>query len=384
MIKKKSPYTDKRMLEALDYLDLRFVAEVTDKYRFDNIPGEYKPNKRRIYKAYAVALMRAACVLLLIGLVASAPAVLRGVGLIGPGQSVGSDNTESQSDILVDSTEGTEKDPPEMIAMPTLTEEERKMILEAAKGEISEPFTCFLKFGDIYAVKQDKQYADDDRAHSIEMVMGFWEFRYVDTYDDMDPILIIKNGNTYGLEEAYLSDETDKEFVKELYFTYRGCFEYLYSMRYDTGKPKNEIPPMELIELTEEEKDMIFEAYKEYYIKIYNGKFDEELLPPTEELFAEMRENIECYGKADSPYWSGGYMYAIRFPYEIEDDHITSDYAGGYWFHYTDHQEICLFYGGEISSIMVENENTAFINEVNKRHRYLNPELYEYFEATED
>ncbi len=85
MTKKRSAYTDKRLLEALDYIDLKFVAEVTDKYKVLSVPGEYSPNKRRLYKAYAVAIAGAACVLLLGGLIAAVPQMLYNLNISLPG-----------------------------------------------------------------------------------------------------------------------------------------------------------------------------------------------------------------------------------------------------------------------------------------------------------
>ncbi len=82
----KSALEDKRLLEALDYIDERFIAEVTDDYEIFDVPGEYTPNKRRVRKAYAVALMRAACVLLFIGIVAALPTLIdtaRQAGMYG-------------------------------------------------------------------------------------------------------------------------------------------------------------------------------------------------------------------------------------------------------------------------------------------------------------
>ncbi len=65
-------FRDTRLFEALDYIDERFIAEITDKYEIISIPGEYRPNKKRLYKAYAVALARVACVLIAAGIITMA------------------------------------------------------------------------------------------------------------------------------------------------------------------------------------------------------------------------------------------------------------------------------------------------------------------------
>ena len=57
-------FTDKRLLGALDYIDERFIAEVTESYTFE-APGEYKRDKKTVFKAYRQFAALAACLLLL-------------------------------------------------------------------------------------------------------------------------------------------------------------------------------------------------------------------------------------------------------------------------------------------------------------------------------
>jgi hypothetical protein len=57
-------FTDKRLLGALDYIDERFIAEVTESYTFE-APGEYKRDKKTVFKAYRRLAALAACLLLL-------------------------------------------------------------------------------------------------------------------------------------------------------------------------------------------------------------------------------------------------------------------------------------------------------------------------------
>ncbi len=58
----KTTSTDKRLLEALEFVDEKYLAEITDNYEIIDIPGEYRPDKKSLLKAYAVALARVACV----------------------------------------------------------------------------------------------------------------------------------------------------------------------------------------------------------------------------------------------------------------------------------------------------------------------------------
>ena len=57
-------FTDKRLLGALDYIDERFIAEVTESYTFE-APGEYKRDKKTVFKAYRQFAALAACLLLI-------------------------------------------------------------------------------------------------------------------------------------------------------------------------------------------------------------------------------------------------------------------------------------------------------------------------------
>ena len=57
-------FTDKRLLGALDYIDERFIAEVTESYIFE-APGEYKRDKKTVFKAYRRLAALAACLLLI-------------------------------------------------------------------------------------------------------------------------------------------------------------------------------------------------------------------------------------------------------------------------------------------------------------------------------
>ena len=56
---------DKRLLGALDYIDERFIAEVTEEYEiFDTAPGAKLPPRARMYRFRQFAAL-AACLLLL-------------------------------------------------------------------------------------------------------------------------------------------------------------------------------------------------------------------------------------------------------------------------------------------------------------------------------
>ncbi len=96
----KSISTDKRLLEALDYIDRKYIAEVTDGYEILRTPGEYTPNKKKVYKAYLKFALRAACAMLIVGLLISAPTIFTNIqNMIAPGTNViDTEPSESVSD----------------------------------------------------------------------------------------------------------------------------------------------------------------------------------------------------------------------------------------------------------------------------------------------
>ncbi|MBO5702872.1 MAG: hypothetical protein J6S71_10590 [Clostridia bacterium] len=57
-------FRDKRLLGALDYIDERFIAEVTESYTFE-APGEYKRDKKTVFRAYRRLAVLAACLVLI-------------------------------------------------------------------------------------------------------------------------------------------------------------------------------------------------------------------------------------------------------------------------------------------------------------------------------
>ncbi len=78
----KNTSTDKRLLEALEYVDEKYLAEITDTYEVIDLPGEYKPDKRGQRRAYFRAAVAVICLLAAAALLSSAPAILQRVGII--------------------------------------------------------------------------------------------------------------------------------------------------------------------------------------------------------------------------------------------------------------------------------------------------------------
>lgn len=89
-------FTDKRLLGALDYIDERFIAEVTESYTFE-APGEYKRDKKTVFRAYRQFVALAACLLLI-----SAAFPVVGKFLAGKGVNLGGwgGNAGAGSDVI--------------------------------------------------------------------------------------------------------------------------------------------------------------------------------------------------------------------------------------------------------------------------------------------
>ena len=58
-------FEDKRLLEALNFIDERFIAEVTEDYEIFDAPGEFRYSRRARFKAYRQFVALAACLILL-------------------------------------------------------------------------------------------------------------------------------------------------------------------------------------------------------------------------------------------------------------------------------------------------------------------------------
>ena len=89
-------FADKRLLGALDYIDERFIAEVTEDYESFEVPGVYKPNKRAHRRAYRQFAAMAACLILLTSAFPVVGKYLagKGVNLGGWGGNAGAGTSE--------------------------------------------------------------------------------------------------------------------------------------------------------------------------------------------------------------------------------------------------------------------------------------------------
>lgn len=93
-------FEDKRILEALNFIDERFIAEVTEDYEVFDLPGEYKPNRKRVFRAYRQFIALAACLILLTGAFPVIINIVRGAFdfMAGMGSGATEDNNTTEID----------------------------------------------------------------------------------------------------------------------------------------------------------------------------------------------------------------------------------------------------------------------------------------------
>ncbi len=165
-------FADKRLLGALDYIDERFIAEVTEDYESFEVPGVYKPNKRAHRRAYRQFAAMAACLILLTSAFPVVGKFLagKGVNLGGWGGNAGAGTSESKMPT-----------PTETQALNTEPEMTQVLETEPAETQAAVIDSGFDKALERYAdMSADEIYAD--------VLKGGW---------------VIENGNydiAYGVE----------------------------------------------------------------------------------------------------------------------------------------------------------------------------------------
>ncbi len=282
----KSISTDKRLLEALDYIDRKYIAEVTDGYEVLRTPGEYTPNKKKVYKAYLKFALRAACAMLIVGLLISAPAIFTNIqNMIAPGTNVidtEPSETVSDEELLKDVKICYTSEP------VSLSEEEINGIVAA---HIKQGFKEYEE----YFVKC---YGIEDGAYVIAVVdKKYNDIKYRDMKLGFD---IFYDGTIYNRLEA-----TEKGlWDKKLFYEYAdACLEYAN----------------DAVEIKWKE------TFKEYTVKPY---FYDDLIDVPYEVVKEMAY-LEVFGN----YGTKGYCaspYIVACFFEKDDIYAyTVDCASG-------------------------------------------------------
>ncbi len=178
----KGKSTDKRLLEILDMIDDKYIFEVAEDYEVIAVPGEYSPNKRRLYKAYAVAIAGAACVLLLAGILTYAINFYTGIGT------------------YIFHRPGNFTD--------TATEEEERFMQEHCDFDSEYPDTYLGKYGDCY-IKVTNPPFDG----YYEYYVGGYTFYEIEGYETE----VYYKSDRYTLQEAYDLGYLSEQDLSELY-----------------------------------------------------------------------------------------------------------------------------------------------------------------------
>ncbi len=90
-------FTDKRLLDALDLIDDKYIAEITAKYEVLHAGGEYGMPKRAKRRFYLKLSAFAAAVVLFAVLISYLPAIIRGYDPIDPAGSLTNEEATSET-----------------------------------------------------------------------------------------------------------------------------------------------------------------------------------------------------------------------------------------------------------------------------------------------
>ncbi len=300
-------------------------------------------------------------------------------------ETVSSDATESES---------TEAPRPEIIPMPTLSQTEVDMIIDAYAASFEEEngipaseeylqnkrdnFACYAKQDGIYAVMAGKtEYTPGTittQNITADYIFDYWIF--ISPFPDRNKIMIVKDGRVYGLDKAVINGYIDPYFIQSLHRIYRNANPDLYRDPPDDRYYPETVEAIEKTPLSEAEKLHIISSFIPYYETYYkNSSTNAE---PSDALFDEIRENLECYGKKND-------VYAVIFDHEHKNDKITSiSIDDKYWFHYPDVHEILICYKDKIyhpaEALMRDIIDEDFLISIYHCHRYNNSEFYAFFE----
>ncbi len=205
-------YRNKRIVEALDFIEEDLIAEVTEKYDVFDDEREYKIGKRAKRSLYMKLAALAACFLLITTLASGMPAILQTLGITIP-----SGNTTSEPDSsVIDDSELLKDVKICYTSEPvSLSEEEINGIVLAFlkldnKHKEKEEYEvkCFGKANGVYAVNVIDGTAPEDNGTLLKICLKF------DIYRD---------GQMFSVNDAFKNKIIDSETY--LNFA-ESCFEY--------------------------------------------------------------------------------------------------------------------------------------------------------------
>ena len=208
-------FRDKRLLGALDYIDERFIAEVTESYTFE-APGEYKRDKKTVFRAYRQFAALAACLLLLS---AAFPVLNYAVQRFGTGTWAGN-AVAGTSELEVPTLEETQ-------TLETEAENTEAEILNSGFDKYLEAFAD-MSADEIYAevLKGGWVVIQDTNCENIVAIELWTEF-----------LNAVEQGKECSVLIAYYSDHVTIKFVGADDEQYAGISQIvLTEVKYDGNK----------------------------------------------------------------------------------------------------------------------------------------------------
>ncbi len=241
-MKKDTAFEDKRLLEAINHIDSRYVSEAMEYYGdLPPVGGSPERDKKVTRKSIRYAITIAACLVLISAVLPVVRYITGGPGFTPGGSLAGSDSESETVAEVIDSGNVTEVIDSETTPEPAESEPDPDVTEDGGNsespdgfnyikhvGEVPEEFAEIVKtnfFKDIYVNNGVlSKYADAGEAHDIELfdIYGklIAEIDFKDTVVVPRRITVLSDG-TYITRSGYDS-----------YYTYR--------MDSETGKSKSE------------------------------------------------------------------------------------------------------------------------------------------------
>lgn len=170
-------FTDKRLLGALDYIDEKYIAEVTEDYEAFEVSGIYKPNKRTLFRTYRQFVALASCLILLSAAFSMIYYVLPQIGIDignwGGNAGAGSENVDNTDYFNYSSRLSVDEVLADVIKNGYFVISDGKCISGAEQWdafiksvENGEPYTIRIAYHESYELaasiySEDSKYLDD-------------------------------------------------------------------------------------------------------------------------------------------------------------------------------------------------------------------------------
>ncbi len=214
-------FRDKRLLGALDYIDERFIAEVTESYTFE-APGEYKRDKKTAFRVYRRLAVLAACLVLISAVFPIVNYVLPRFGVtFGGNAGAGTSELETPPPIQTEALE-TE---PEVTEAEIIDSGFDKYLEAFADMSAEEIYAEVLKGG--WVVSHNGDLNDEtlwnefvDKVANNEVNKIFVAEYYNDTLPSIFLREINFDGAVFDVEVRYIGPDKkeDKNYTKTLHF----------------------------------------------------------------------------------------------------------------------------------------------------------------------